>query len=216
MTRERRFGRDAGLTLVELLVVLVVLSMLSGLALIGLRSAAEGWRRLTEHNAESEELLAVRGQLQRLISQIYPAKRGNSSQSVMRFSGDSGRIDFLAPLAQRFGAEDVVLYTLRFPGDGTMHIAWRLDRDLEAASKGQVPEGDEVIQGVSEGSLSYYGQAADGGESRWWPSWKERRTLPLLLRTHFLWRGQVQELVLAPLATAAFCSTSVPAAACSD
>src|SRR5258708_9496200 len=156
MTRKIYSARDAGFTLVELLVVLAVLALLSGLVVTGLHSVAEGWPRLTRHNADNESREATRRMLHHLFSQISPAKLDDSSGTVIQFSGEHDRIDFLAPLAQRFGTDDIVLYTLRFLDDD-LRIAWRLDRATAAGEENSNPAAaEESIPDCRDGSFSYY------------------------------------------------------------
>ena len=209
--------KDAGFTLVELLVVLAILGLLGGLLAAGLRSASEGWQRIVRHNDESEELLAINSMLRQLLSQVYPQRVGASSRSFMRFNGYRDRLEFLAPLAQRFGTADIVWHTIRFPGDGTLRVAWRLDRRQEFGQENFLPEpAEELLRGFPEGSLSYFGPASDGGENRWWDTWQERRRLPLLLRIRFIWSGEPQELIVTPLLTGGSCSVNGVDVTCSD
>jgi|GEM_PF-6267771 len=201
-------GQDSGLTLVELLVVLAVLGLLSVLATAGLHSAAEGWQSIVRHNVESEELRATSQQLRRLLTQIYPTKirNKNSSRATVRFYGDARRMAFLAPLAQRFGASDMVVYTLHFADDGTLRISWRLDRP-QAGSAEPSARAEDVIGGLANGTFDYYGQLEEGGETGWWTTWTERQSLPRLIRVRFTSHGAMEERVIAPMITAAFGSS---------
>jgi type II secretory pathway pseudopilin PulG len=204
MTR-RRSDRDAGMTLVELLVVLTA----------GLHTASSGWQRIASRNADREEREALHSLLRGVLSEIYPAKFSSASQIFVEFDGQGDHIDFLAPLRQRFGAQDIVPYTLRFALDGSLHLSWRLDRPGIAATDDLVPPAaDESIGGCQDGSFSYYGQIDEAGALRWWNSWQGQNKLPRLVGIRFTCRGHAEELVVAPLVTGAFCSVSSPDATC--
>jgi prepilin-type N-terminal cleavage/methylation domain-containing protein len=216
MTQEKYSARDAGYTLVELLVVLAVLAILSGLVVTSLHSVAEGWPRLTRSNADNESREATRRMLNHLFSQIYPAKLDDGSGTVIQFNGEHDRIDFLAPLAPRFGTDDIVLYTVRFLDDD-LRIAWRLDRAVAAGEENSNPPAvEERISDCRDGTFLYYGRAESGEEIRWWSSWKERKVLPLLIRVRFVRQGRQEELLVSPLITAGACAMSATNAACQD
>lgn len=216
MNRES-LAKDAGLTLIELLVVLAVLGLLGGLAAAGLRTASEGWQRIVRHNGDGEELLAIKTMLRELLSQVDPQRIEESGRSTVRFAGTSARIELLAPLAQRFGAKDVVLYAVNFPGDGTLRISWHLDRQSESGHKSFAPPAtEELMDGFSEGQFSYFGQVDKDDVARWWSDWQNRPRLPKLVRVRFAWRGQIEELIAAPLLTAGSCSVNGSDAPCSE
>jgi general secretion pathway protein J len=203
----REAERDAGLTLVELLVVLALLGLLGGLAVAGLSSASGSWQRILRRDSDNEELLALDRMLRQLLSEIVPQQIGGYVNGTVRFSGVSDRIEFLAPLAQRFGAEDIVVYTLSAPGDGTLRMSWQLDRDSRSGRKSFAPPvAEEIFAELSEATFSYFGASADNGEARWQDSWQNRTGLPLLLRVRFVWSGRSEDLVVAPLRTAGPCS----------
>jgi general secretion pathway protein J len=205
MTEAR--AREAGLTLVELLVVLALLGLLGGLAAAGLSSASTSWQRIVRRDADNERLLALDRMLRQLLSEIVPQQIGGYLNGTVRFSGASDRIEFLAPLARRFGAEDIVVYTVDFPGDGTLRMSWRLDRESPSGRKSFAPPAaEEVFSGLSEATFAYFGQSAENGEARWQDNWKERVSLPSLLRVRFLWNGQPENVIVAPLRTAGPCS----------
>jgi general secretion pathway protein J len=211
----KRVDRDRGLTLVELLVVLAVLALLSGLMASSLRSAASSWRHIARHNADRERRDAVTFLLRGLISEIAPTKFGNSSKLLVQFDGQRDHVDFLAPLSRRFRAQDIVLYRLRFTNDSKLRLSWQLDRQGSAAADDIVPSvADEVVADYSDGSFSYYGQLDEAGTPQWWPSWQGQANLPLLIKVNFTWQGIAQEFVAAPLVTGAFCATAEPDGAC--
>jgi general secretion pathway protein J len=214
MTTKTCCAREAGLTLVELLVALAVLALVSGLLVTGLNSAATGWPRLLRGNADNEERQAARRMLAHLFAQIYPARLDKAG--LVQFAGERDRVDFLAPLAQRFGADDIVRYRVWSRDDG-LHVAWQLDRQAAAGEESaSSPATEETIPDWRDGAFSYYGPAEDGGEVRWWTSWKGRKALPLLLRLRFVWHGRSEELVVAPLITAGACSGSAANALCQE
>jgi general secretion pathway protein J len=216
MTRKACSVREAGLTLVELLVALAVLALVSGLLVTGLHTAATGWPRVVRSNADNEDRQATRRMLSHLLAHIYPARLEKASGGFVQFGGERDRLDFLAPLLQRFGADDIVFYTLRFRDDG-LRVAWRLDRQALAGEENfNPPPTEETIPDWLDGAFSYYGPAEAGGDPQWWTNWKERKALPLLVRLHFVLHGRPEELVAAPRITAGACSASAANALCQE
>jgi prepilin-type N-terminal cleavage/methylation domain-containing protein len=206
---DRQSLDESGLTLVELLVVLALLGLLGGLVSAGLGAASGSWRRVVQYNSENEERLAVATCVEQLLSQIIPHKIDSWTTGTVRFQGSFDRVQFLAPLPRRFGAEDIVLTTIRLPGDGTLRIAWQLDRQTRSGEKSFAPQpAEDLLAGFSDASFAYFG-AIDKGASRWSDSWQEQASLPEMIRLRFRWHGgDIEELIVAPRLTSGPCSVA--------
>jgi len=189
-----------GFALVELLVVLAVVGLLTSLTTLALSSASKGWAEVARADADSEELQSISHLLRRLISQARPDMIGDVSGSVVRFTGEPRRLEFLAPLSERFGAEDIVLYSLRLTDDGKLHVAWRLDRPPGDAESGV----DEAVDGISDATFSYAGGEKDR-PLLWLDTWTNPKSLPQLVRVRFIWRSHAVSIVVAPKITATLC-----------
>ena len=204
---------DAGFTLVELLVVLALLGLLSVPLFGGLHTMSKGWRQASERDAANLEVDAARALLRRLLSQCAPELAGDARRRSVRFSGRPNQVAFLAPLLQRFGAEDIVSYVLGFDDDRKLRLAWQLDRGEGTEAAGAAAD---ILAEVSDGAFSFYGADGDGGESRWWPDWVGQRVLPKLIRVRFRWHGRNEDVLVAPELTATQCALGTGAQACSE
>jgi hypothetical protein len=121
-----------------------ILGLLGGLLAAGLRSASEGWQRIVRHNDESEDLLAINGMLRQLLSQNLSSEGGRLFAQCHAVQWLRDRMEFLAPLVQRFGTADIVWYTMR---DETLRVAWQLDRRLELGQ-------ESFCSGAGEGKVA--------------------------------------------------------------
>ncbi len=204
MTGKSR-GSESGLTLVELLVVLALVALLGGLSAAALRSASSAWQQVILYDSNTEELLAIDRVTRNLFSQIFPQKLDTWSQGTIRFVGTANQMQFLGSLPERFGAEDVVSYSVGFTGDGTLRLAWHLDRDTPSGRQSLAPDTkEEVIANVSEGAFSYFGTTVDAA-AHWQEDWQNQTRLPQLIRVRFVWHRRQEELVVAPLLTTGPC-----------
>lgn len=173
---------QAGFTLLELLVGLTLLGFLSMLVMTGYQVATLSTRRVEDWADRARDLEASYDFLRDRLSQAYPAFVTDGSGAwVVDFAGRNDRIEFLAPLPQRFGAGDIVRYQISEDG-GALNLTWRLDRPGE-----QHPAGSHssLLGGLTVLSFQYFGATELDGGPRWQRSWVGRSQLPQLIRVHF-------------------------------
>ena len=209
--------RDNGFTLLELLVVVAVLGLMVILLTDSLRAASSAWHKIARHDADDRQLALGTALLSHLLSQAYPARTGDVLHPSVRFDGRSDGIAFLAPLPRALGYGDIGVYTMQLTNAGTLRLDWRLDRSARAAVAAVVPGGSELMTNdIVNCSFSYYGVMDNDGDARWHSTWRGQTSLPSLIRLRWTWHGRPEDVLVAPLITAAFCQPGGLEAACLD
>ena len=208
---------DAGFTLIEALVVVALLGLMSMFMAGGLRTALVAWPRMASIDVETEELEAVSFQLRSLLSQVRPILTGDNGHEILRFQGTSTQLDFLAPLARRFGPADIVKYSLRYQDGQSLQLGWLLDRDnnLKFAAE-DAGQGTEMLAGLTMASFQFLGCGRDQGGLDWRDAWLDEQTLPRLIRVQFVWRTRRVNIIIAPRIEAASGFSELMEPACSS
>ena len=149
------------------------------------------------------------------LSQAYPAVlTEDSGDHRVDFAGGPDTIEFLGPLAERFGAKVFVHYRLYLDG-GVLRLAWSMTGKQESDG----PAEASVIEDLSAIAISYYGVDDPADPPHWHDSWQGRKGLPPLIRIqlsqHVGETAAWTELTVAPLVTAdASCVFDVSDGAC--
>lgn len=197
---------EAGLTLLELLVSLVIIALLVPLVFGGFRFAVKVANR-TDAVGRADEVSQIRGFLRRELSAAYPAFLGKSGEPQIDFSGTQQRLAFLAPTPDAAGGIARSRYVLRFVSastGGQLVMAWRpvfggsRMLDVSGLSSDAV-----LLNDVRAVRFAYFGRASARDKLRWHHSWQNRRHLPALIRLHVVFaRGDRRywpDLVVAPM-----------------
>ena len=111
--RSGRRSRDAqaGFTLVELLVGLVVLSLIMAGLLAALRSFSVTGERLDQRMRQEDDDRVVLMFLREVVARAQPVPKGEAGQRQLRFSGAAGELEWIGVMPVRHGIGG--LYRLR-------------------------------------------------------------------------------------------------------
>lgn len=165
--------RDAGFTLLEVLVALTVLGFLMVGLTQGVRFGLLAWDRQSRLIETYSELDAVDRLLRRLVEQMDPGTRRDPPQVAGSAAELAFRTD-LGPAAGPLGARDAEVRLL--VRDGRLLLRWR--PYLRAIRFTPPPPLTEttLVEGVAALEIAYWGEAG------WQPNWPEQRRLPALIR----------------------------------
>ncbi len=178
-----RTNRDAGFTLAEVLVVLVIASLMSVMILgvLTLQARAEGSlrTRVTDGDAvvRVQSLLRARMETMRAFPDIHGVG------DWVTFEGRPGLLQFDAPALQNDGPHALYHYRLQLDRSGNLllldlnsrsPIDWRI-----LTNKGW--NAMTLLSGASRIQLTYFGPDRFTGKDAWQENWIRRRSLPKLI-----------------------------------
>ncbi|MBO6562074.1 MAG: prepilin-type N-terminal cleavage/methylation domain-containing protein [Nisaea sp.] len=165
MKRSSSAARDAGFTLMELLVALALIGLVSLLATGLIRFAADGERRLAQRAAEIGDRIAFERRLRREMNAVLPLLDYESGRPESSFAGDSLSFRFIAAAGD--GPRRRVL---SIAGEGAVEL--REGRFAEAIAR--------FAPGAQ--SISYYGLRNGETEPGWHEVWAGELVPPRLIR----------------------------------
>ena len=215
-----RGRREAGFTLLEILVAMTVLGVLTGLLSTGLNFGTRIWEREKGQLDVATELQLVQDVLRRLLTQALPLSQpseGGKSQEPV-FVGNEESVEFLGPPPAQLLVGGIYAYRLvaRTEADGVrLVLDWRLRppqggtarvrvTNAELEGQDQLSTEHEVVllKGLSSAEFSFYGAAEEGSSSSWRNTWRNSTKSPQLVRLKVSFRpGDPRtwpDLVVAP------------------
>jgi general secretion pathway protein J len=179
--RSRR--REAGFTLLELIVALTLLGMIS-LALFGsFGFGATVWRRGRTSESNIEATALAEGTVRQALAGIYPMRSSDDPANPrLLFDGAADRLSFLAASPQALGSGGLARFTLAVEAGAkgarlTIAAAPELARDEEAG----VPP-SLLADGLAHADFAYWGVTGTDAAPDWHSSWIAARALPDLIR----------------------------------
>jgi general secretion pathway protein J len=184
-----RSGRDrqAGFTLLEILVALVVFGFLFIGINQGARTGFALWNTQTRRIGQTEELDATARIVRSLLAgiPILPVAAADNAPPAIAITGEAARLAFVGDLPNGLGATQRADITLGLAA-GRLVLGWAPHRHEQAGAPPVASTETELIHGVESLELAYFGIAAPGQPPTWHAQWTGPG-LPLLIRVrlHF-------------------------------
>jgi general secretion pathway protein J len=224
MSRSKAPPAEAGFTLVEMLVSLVLLGMLAVMLLTGLNGAGRFSARTTARMSGSDQVSTAQMVLRKRIERLRAVTRLDSSVAIVDARGGERDFAFFAPPTDNDGPNMLQRYRLILTatGDLILYGANGLDERIDLNAKDLVGWRPNVLlRSVSSMSISYFGADRIAGGRRWQNLWYDRPQPPELVRIRIAFAADDQrkwpDLIIRPRATVnAACQIDVLTGRCAD
>ncbi|MGJ5176504.1 prepilin-type N-terminal cleavage/methylation domain-containing protein [Bradyrhizobium oligotrophicum] len=193
--------REAGFTLVEVLVALALFSLLAVLLFDNLKFGVQAWRSGSARAESFQRERAAQDVLRRLIGNLYPMMLGEgAAQRRIDVDGQAESLEFLSDAPAVSGGAGRFRFKL-FADRKRDGVDLVLQARPELAVR-QDTERTLLVSDIDRIELSYAARATGDVHAAWSTSWKDQSEAPGLIRLRVLMRpGDARhwpELVIAP------------------
>lgn len=202
-TRPRR-GREAGLTLLEMLVALGLLGLLLALLQDGFTLGHRVWDRAASRlGPRIDAVEAAQSLLRDRLARAHPAFT-LADDGRVSLEGDARSLVFDAPAPLVLGQGTYLRYRLAVDEAGGLALAWLPDTERSRLAE---PARSVLLEGVAGLDLAYFGARRGlSAPPRWHDSWRGQPAMPALIRLRVLFPPGDErvwpELLVAPRAVA--------------
>lgn len=171
---------EAGFTLVEMLVGLVLTSLLAAMLLGAIRYGLTIRERTALRATAFDKVVAVQDFLRNSLTLAYPRLVGEANGTGrLEFEGTSTWVRFVAPAMQSGGRGGRADFTVAMSQSSPPALVIDID-DPRAAANGRK---DTLLKDVAGVTFSYLPKVASG-EVRWADHWDRGMTMPAAIRVN--------------------------------
>jgi general secretion pathway protein J len=187
MTRRRN---QAGFTLLELLIAILIVSMIMTTAFAALRIGSRSWEAGYERAGTVGEMRSFAEFLRRQLRQTVAASWQDEDETRIAFTGQRQRVRFVAPAP--FEADNVGLITYSLvidsgPGGSELRLEYApFDPGATAFDARAIANGIALLTNFDAATFDYYGAVDPDGRESWYPEWPATAEFfPQLVRIRF-------------------------------
>lgn len=199
----RGLVRQAGFTLLELLVVLAVLGLLMVGLTQGVRAGLALWNAQSHRTGETAELDAAARVLRALLSGITPspgASLAAGTQGTAEIKGTAESFSFIGDLPTGLGTTQRANITLTL-SRGRLVLRWTPHRHELSSAPAPEPTETELVRSVDQLELAYWGSSFPNQAAGWNTQW-DGPAIPELIRVRLVLakddRRRFPDLIIAP------------------
>ena len=201
-------GRDAGFTLVELLVSLVIIAALSAMVMAGANLGFQTAGQARKRGTGNASVITSQTVLRDRIESMVPGIRFEFTRQIADVRGEAAIFSFFAPAAPAERPASLTRYRLIRSSDGELVLFSLSDVSSRANpyAPGQAAWTPQVLlTNVERLELAYFGTMPGDNQRRWRDRWIERGTPPELVRVRVAFypgdRRSWPDLVVRPAPT---------------
>jgi prepilin-type N-terminal cleavage/methylation domain-containing protein len=191
--------RDAGFTLIEVLISLALLTLMLAMVPQVLRLGRQAWQ-VEPRLEQSAGVATARDLLSRLLTQALPAIKRQDGIPTVGFEGRSNAINFLAPSAVSASAGGLQEFRLSLEqsrnaaiGRFDLVLAYKpaiMDKAANDLALVNANNASVLIENTTLLVIRYFGASPNAaGEDIWQESWIGRASLPKLIELTLKQRG---------------------------
>ena len=196
-------GRQAGFTLLEMLIVVILLGLLMIGLTQGVRAGLALWSAQQRRVAETAELDAAARALRHLLTDVpgVAAPNVGGSEPSAGFKGGADQLSFVGDLPTGFGTTQRADITLLLHGSELV-LSWLPRRHEISLAPPPKPTTTELIGGVARLDIAYWSAASADRAAGWVARW-DGPAPPTLLRIRLAFakgdRRHWPDLIVAPV-----------------
>lgn len=194
MSPGKSYSAQAGFTLLEILVAIMILTMIMTAAMGAVRVGSRSFEAGVTRANETAEIRAIANLLRRQFRQLLPVKWTENNQDFIAFAGDSHYVQFIAPAPDSSTGPGYLVYRLASRPSQEMDI---LALDYTPFDPGsdrfEIPDnsGQELLAKGLLVSFDYFGTLDELDPPNWHDEWSaDSAQLPAIVRMRLTTSGQ--------------------------
>jgi general secretion pathway protein J len=176
---------QAGFSLVEMMVSLLILGMLATMLLSGVHTGRRVWQDVNTRAGNGDTFSSARMLMTQMLGQSFPSTRYDASSPYAYFTGNQTSIRFQGPANSMIQPGDIRDQYLFLSNKGKLLLASKSLYALDNSLPGQVrqtPQTLTLMENVQSLEIDYFGAAAPDRKLRWRTLWYGQPALPALVR----------------------------------
>ncbi|CAN5495318.1 N/A [soil metagenome] len=201
----RAHRKAGGFTLMELLIAITLLGFILVLLFGGMRLGARIWDAGELRSENNTHLSLVQSFVRRELSQIHPYRWKKKPTPEYAFVGESGKLNFVAPVVAQLGPGGLHLVRLEVvkDKDSGQLVMIKQVPEADSADFSALDGAEKIVlaEKAESVSFSYFGADSKDAEPQWTDKWDNGKRMPFLIRMRVKFSNgrEWPDLVVSPM-----------------